>query len=80
MVQKLTSALNRLVRYAPYFKFVENSIQYLISYGYSKKAPCRMKSQSSHAEAGKWAISSVCLQFSTEIDVFHRFRIKSTFQ
>ena len=72
-VQKLISALNRPASYAPYFKFAENSIQYLVSYGYSKQAPCRLKFQSSHAEAGKCAISSVCLQFSSRIDLFHRF-------
>ena len=32
LVQKLISALNRPASHAPYFKFIEKSIQYLVSY------------------------------------------------
>ena len=42
-VQKLISALNRPASHAPYFKFVEKSIQYLVSYGDLKQAPCRLE-------------------------------------
>ena len=35
-VQKLISALNRPVSHAPYFKFTEKSIKYLVSYGHLK--------------------------------------------
>ena len=42
-MQKLISALNSLASHAPYFKFTENFIQYLVSYGNLKQAPCRLE-------------------------------------
>ena len=42
-VQNLNGALNRPILYASYSKFVESSIQYLLSYGCLKLAPCRLK-------------------------------------
>ena len=41
-VQKLISALNGPASYAPYFKFIENSIHSLVSYGNLKQASCRL--------------------------------------
>ena len=41
-MQKPISALNGPAPYAPYFKFLENSIRQLVSYGNVKQAPCRL--------------------------------------
>ena len=55
-MQKLNSALNGSLLYASHVKFVETYVKYLLSYGWLKKAPRRLKQPFSHAEAGKCAI------------------------
>ena len=41
-MQKLISALNGPTLHAPYFKFIEKSIKYLVSYSGLKEAPRRL--------------------------------------